>query len=116
MVKRVDCQAYAAGVVFGTIGRKDTAEQRLRHDGHGMGGLGAVGVLRMLDGGADMLCDAPFERGGKCLYAAAYTEDGHLPVEGQASDEQLGQVALGVDASQLGHGLVALEEWVDVSS
>ena len=83
-----------------------------------MGGFGAVGILRVLDGGhgADVLRHLAAEGGGEGLDATADAEDGQLTVIGQTGDQQLGEVALLVDAMEQRRGLLASPEGVDVAA
>ncbi len=82
-------------------GVKDGVEDGAGRYVHGVCGLGAACVLRVAYGGcgADVLLHSAAERHGKRLYAAADAEHGQLPVEGQTGQEQLGQVALGIDGA-----------------
>ena len=83
-----------------------------------MGRLGAIGILGVLDGadGTDILRDFATEGDGEGLDATADAEDGQLTVVGQTGDEQLGQVALFVDAMEQGRGLFTSPEGVDVAT
>ena len=81
-----------------------------------MGGLCAVSVLRMFDVGADVLCHLSSKCYSKCLNAAADAKDGYLAIVGQPGDQQLGQIPLLVNAVQLGNGVFATPEWVDVAT
>ena len=44
--------------------------------------------------------------GGQRLDATADAEDGQLTVVGQSRDEQLGEIALGIDGAEQGGGLL----------
>ena len=81
-----------------------------------MGGLRAVGVLRVLHSGQrKVLADLAAQGDSQCLDAAANAEDGQLTVIGQTGDEQFRQVALLVDGMQSRDRLLTGVERVDVT-
>ena len=110
---------------------------------HAVGGLGAVGILRMLDEReqclshlylaalalscrflqpdlpalalfSNILAHPSAQRHGQRLYAPANAQHRYLPVEGQLRDQHLRQVAVGVDAMQLLRRLFAAPQRVVV--
>ena len=115
MVEAVDVELR--GVV-------DLGEKRASPDGHGMGGLVAISILRVLDEGlslfnlqqGEILGDLAAQGCGQHLDASADAEDGDLTVEGQTGDEQFGEVALTVDAVEQGRGFFACPEGIDIAA
>ena len=72
----------------------------------------------MLHGGsgADVLCHLAAEGYGECLDASADAEDRNLTVIGQTRDEQLGQIALTVDAVEQRGRLLACPQRIEVAA
>ena len=64
----------------------------------------------------EVLCDLSFQCHGQCLYATADSQQGNLPVEGKAGDEQLRQITHGIDMTQLRRWLFASPERVVVGA
>ena len=87
-------------------------------EGDSVGGLGAVGILRMLDGGlgGDILRDLATKGDSERLNAATDAKHGQLTVVGQTRDQQLWEIALGVDTTQLGRGFFACPEGIDITT
>jgi hypothetical protein len=103
------------------VGAVDVVEERVGRDVDAVGGQCARRVLRMLDaqGGVlagEVLHDGAAERGREQLQSAADAEDGNLSVGSQPHEEQLLQVAAGVDAAQMRRGLFADEQRVEVAA
>ena len=79
----------------------DLSKCAIRLDDDSVGGLRAVGILRMLHGGlvADVLIDRSAKGDGKGLDAPADAQHRDLTVVGQTGDQQLRQIALFIDAT-----------------
>ena len=95
MVERVDQQ------LVGLIDRRQGGAWRYHH---AMGGLRAVGILRMLNGShvADILTHPAAKGGGQRLDAATDAQHRYLTVISQTGDEQLRQIALLIDTMEFG--------------
>ena len=85
MVEAVDKDAFSLVKV---------TQDRTVHELDCMGRLRAVRVLVMLDAHLDILRHFPTQGNGQGLYAPANAQHGYLPLESQASHDQLRLIAL----------------------
>ena len=112
VVEGVDGEAFA----------HEACDERAGLGAHAVGRDVARGVLAVLhrggvaEGHADVLVHAAAQRHGQHLHAAADAEDGNVAVVGQPHQKEFGIVALGRDGMELGDGVLAGKEGVDVAA
>lgn len=98
---------------------EERAQQGVGQQRYAVGGLAFVGILAVLQSAflrPHVLQHGATHGYGEHLQASAYAHDGHATVVGQAGDEQLGQVACGVDVAQCGCGFFVGPQGVEVGT
>ena len=98
---------------------EERAQQGVGQQRYAVGGLAFVSILAVLQSAflrPHVLLHGATQGCGEHLQASAYAHDGHATVVGQAGDEQLGQVACGVDVAQCGYGFFVGPQGVEVGT